>query len=184
VESLPFWKIADQSLSSTSSPSSLCSSLCPTPPPSPANFPSPAAPRRSSLRHVPLLHRARCFPASAGPPLAPPRRTAAARACHAPRQLPAAVPACPCPLLDLKHVPELPVNSLLPSRTHISTAFLLPERYASLELRCSSCSMSSATSAASHPRSSAPIAPPQPTEAHRPIQFHFPALQQLGPQRR
>jgi hypothetical protein len=76
------------------------------------------------------------------------------------------------------------VNSLLPSRTHISTVFLLPERYSSPELRLSSCPPSSAASAASHPRSSALVALPQPTEAHRPVQFHFPALEQPGPQSR
>jgi hypothetical protein len=59
----------------------------------------------------------------------------------------------PCLLLDLKHVPELPVHSLLPSRTHICTAFFLPKLHALPEPRRCLDSPSTAAAAASHPRS-------------------------------
>jgi hypothetical protein len=119
---------------------------------------SPAGRRPSSFRY--LLPRAPRCPASARTP-------------------PAAASTCsrsPCLLLELKHVPELPVYSLLPSRTHICTAFFLPKLHASPEPRRCLGSPLTAASAASHPRSSAQAAPQQPTEAHKPAQFHSPAL--------
>jgi hypothetical protein len=148
----------------------------PTPPPSLAMCPSSSCP-------VPPLFAPRAVPAPrhrspphAGPLPTPPRRAAAARVCHASRQLPAAVPTCSCLLLDIKHVPELFMNSLLHSRTCISTAFLLPVRHAPPELRRSSCLPSIATPAASHTRSNTPAASPPPTDAHKPTQFKSPVL--------
>jgi hypothetical protein len=82
----------------------------------------------------------------------------------------------PCLFLNLKHVLELPTNSLLPSRTCISIAFLFPELHTSPEPRRYLSSPSTAAAAASHPRSSAPAAPPPPTDAHRPAQFRSPGL--------
>jgi hypothetical protein len=51
-------------------------------------------------------------------------------------------------------------------------------RVLSPELRHCLGSPSSAASAASHPRSSAPVAPPPPTNAHRPTEFHSPTQEQ------
>jgi hypothetical protein len=139
-------------------------------------FRAPAAPRRLSSRHVPLLHPARRFPASTSPLLAPPRRAAVVRAATRAAEVASTCSCPPCLFLNLKHVLELPTNSLLPSRTCISTAFLFPELHTSPEPRRYLDSPSTAVAAASHPRSSAPAAPPPPTDAHRPAQFHSPAL--------
>jgi hypothetical protein len=135
------------------------------PPPSPAMCPSPSCP-------TPPLFAPRAAPALP----APPRRAAAARTATRATELANTCSRLPCLLLDLKHIPKLPVHSLLHSHTHICTAFLLPERDAPLEQRRSSCTLSSAASATSHPQSNAPVAPPPPTDAHKPAQFHFPAL--------
>jgi hypothetical protein len=150
----------------------------PTPPPSLAIFPSSSCP-------APLFSAPRAPPAPRWPLpglcwpfLAPPHRAAIARALHACRRLASTCPRSLCLLLNLKRVPELPVHSLLHSRTHICTVFLLPEHYASPELRHCLGSPSSAASATSHPQSSAPVVPPPPTDAHRPTQFHSPTLEQ------
>jgi hypothetical protein len=84
-----------------------------------------------------------------------------------------------CSLLDFKCVLELPVSSFSHPRTHICAAFPLPELSTSPDLRRSFCSSSTAATAAPHPRSSARAAPRQPTEAHKPAQFHSLALEQL-----
>jgi hypothetical protein len=65
----------------------------------------------------------------------------------------------------------LPTNSLLRSHTCISTAFRFPEHPTSPEPCRSPGFPSTATSTASHPRSSALVALPRPTEAHKPAQF-------------
>jgi hypothetical protein len=176
VESLPFWKLQTSPPSSTSSPSSALLAPVP-PPPSPAIFPSSSCPAPLYFAPRALQHPHPPLPGLCWPLLTPPRHAAAARARHAHCRLASTCPRLLCLLLNLKCIPELPVHSLLHSRTHICTVFLLPEHYASSELRRSSCSPSSATSAASHPRSSAPVAPPPPTDAHRPIQFPSPALE-------
>jgi hypothetical protein len=75
-------------------------------------------------------------------------------------------------LLNLKCVFQLPVPSLLHSRTHICTAFPFPELSTSPDLRCSYCSSSTAAATTAHPRSSALEAPPPPTGAPQPAQFH------------
>jgi hypothetical protein len=156
-------------------PSSLCFlSAQPCRPRRPCAEPQ-LPPRRLSLRHVPLQHPAHCFPARAGPLRAPPRHTAAARASTCAAELDSTCFRPPCLFLDLKHVLELPTNSLLPSCTCISTVFLFPELHTSPELRRSSCSSSTTASAASHPRSSAPTAPLPPIDARKPAQFHSPA---------
>jgi hypothetical protein len=90
---------------------------------------------------------------------------------HAPRRLPAPTLAHPCLLLGLKHVLELPMDSLLRSHKCISIEFLFPDHHTPPEHRRCLGSPSTAAAAASHPRSSAPRAPPQPTEAHKPAQF-------------
>jgi hypothetical protein len=90
--------------------------------------------------------------------------------------LPAAAPTHPCLLLGLKHILELPTNSLSPSRTCISTDFLFPEHYTSPEPRHCLGTPSTAAATTSHPRSSALAAPPRPTEAHKPAQFRSSAL--------
>jgi hypothetical protein len=133
--------------------------------------PPRVAPRPAAARVLPAVF-SRVFHAS--PPLPelrprPPRTSSAASTCSR----------SPCLLLNLKHILELPVHSLLHSRTHIFTALLLPERAAPPELRRSSCSSSTAAAVASHPRSSALAAPPQPTEAHRPAQFRSLAPERL-----
>jgi hypothetical protein len=66
-----------------------------------------------------------------------------------------------CPLLDLKCILELPVPSLSHFRTHICTAFPLPELSTSPDLRRSSCSSSTAAATASPPR---PTGAPQPAQ--------------------
>jgi hypothetical protein len=79
--------------------------------------------------------------------------------CPRPPRTPLAASTCsrlPCLLLDLKHVPELPVHSLSPSRTHICTAFFLPELHASPEPRRCLDSPSTAAAATSHPQSTSP----------------------------
>jgi hypothetical protein len=145
------------------------------------HFPEPQLPRATLLcATCPSSAAPAAHPTRAGPLLDAPRRAAAPRALRAHR-LASSSSHSPCLLLDLKHIPELPTDSLLHSRTPILLLFLLSERHASPELRRSSCPPSSAASAASHPRFSAPVALPQPTEAHRPIQFHFPALEQPRP---
>jgi hypothetical protein len=77
--------------------------------------------------------------------------------------------------LSLKARPRVPLDffstlhcAALP-RSPSSARLLSPEPH-----RCLG-SPSTAASAASHPRSSALAAPPQPTEAHRPAQFRSPA---------
>jgi hypothetical protein len=121
----------------------------------------PPPPSRPLLAPSSLFHVAPSSPE--------PRATKLASTCSRP----------PCLFLDLKHVLELPMNSLLPSHTCISTAFLFLKLHTSSELRRSSCSPSTAASAASHPRFSAPAAPPPPVDAHRPAQFRSPALDRL-----
>jgi hypothetical protein len=170
-----FAKLQMSPPSSTSSPPLLCPALV-IPLPSPTVSRAPATPRRLSSRHVPPQHCARHSPPRAAPLPASPHRAAIARASTRAAGLPAAVPARPCLLLDLKHIPELSTNSLLPSRTHISVAFLLPEHYTSPEPHLCLGSPLTAASAASHPRFSALTAPPQPTEAHKPAKFRSPAL--------
>jgi hypothetical protein len=125
---------------------------------------------------MPLQHRARRSPPRAGPFPAPPRRAAATRTATHAAELASTCSRSPCLLLNLKYVPELPTDSLLHSRMPILHLLLLPVRDALPELRRSSCSPSTAASAASHPRSSASVAPPPPTDAHRPAQFCSPAL--------
>jgi hypothetical protein len=74
------------------------------------------------------------------------------------------------PLLALKHA-QLLLCDLLYSPEHLySTAFPLPERSSSPDLRRTLWPPSIATHAVSHPRSSAPRAPPQPTGASQPAQ--------------
>jgi hypothetical protein len=171
VESLHFWEIAARSpFVYLQSPSLCFLSARPCRPRRPcAELQLP--PRRLSSRHVLLLHPARRFPARAGLSLllhvVPPSP-------EPPCVPPATAPTHPCLLLDLKHVLELPMNSLLPSRACISTAFLSPELHASPEPRRCLGSPSTAPAAASHLRSSTLAAPPQPTDAHRPNQFHSP----------
>jgi hypothetical protein len=137
---------------------------------------APAAP-------APLPSAPRAAPAPA-PPLPTPRwpspRSSTSRhhcpSRHASRWLPAAAPTWSCLLLDLEHVLELPTNPLLLLRACISTVFPIHEHPTSLEPRCSPGFPSTAASTASHPRSSAPAAPPRPTEAHEPTQFRSPTL--------
>jgi hypothetical protein len=131
----------------------------------------PAAPCRLPSRHVPPQQPARRFPTRAGPLRAPPRRATVVPSCHARRRPDSNSSHSLCPLLDLKYILELPVHSLLRSRTHICIVLLLPERAAPPELYRSSCSSSTAASTASHPRSSALQAPPPPTNAPQPAQF-------------
>jgi hypothetical protein len=54
----------------------------------------------------------------------------------------------PCPFLDLKHILELPLRSLLHSILHSHTVFPLPELSTSPDLRRSFCSPSIAAAAA------------------------------------
>jgi hypothetical protein len=171
VESLYFWKIANQSSSSTSS--SLLSLFLSAPPCRPRR---PCAehllpPRRSPLRHVPPQHPRRRSPPRAGPLRAPPHRAAIAPSCHARRRFASTSSRSLCLLLDLKQVLELPVHFLSPSRTRMCTVFFLPELHASPEPRHCLGSPSTAASAASHPRPSALTAPPPPTGAPQPVQF-------------
>jgi hypothetical protein len=63
------------------------------------------------------------------------------------------------------------MHFFLCSRTHISTVISFPDHRASPDLLRSFCSPSTATHAASHPRPSAPRAPPRPTGAPQPSQF-------------
>jgi hypothetical protein len=137
---------------------------------------APAAPHHFPLCHVPPQHPRRRFPARARPLPASPRRAAVATSRHASRRLPAAAPVWPCLLLDLEHILELLVNLLLHLHTAILPTFLLPELSTSLERHRNLGSPSTATAAASHPRSSALAAPQQPTEAHKPAQFRSPML--------
>jgi hypothetical protein len=91
---------------------------------------------------------------------------------HARRQARQLLLSRPSLLLDPEHVLKLPTHSLLLSRVCISTAISSPELSTSPDLRRGLGSPSTATAAASHPRSSTPRAPPRPTEAHKPTQFH------------
>jgi hypothetical protein len=141
------------------------------PPPSPTVSRAPAAPAPPSFMPRAAPAPRPSLPGPRWPLLASPRRAATARASTRAAGMPAASPVRPCLLLDLKHVPELPMNSLLPSRACISTAFLSPELHTSPEPRRCLGSPSTAAAAASHPRSSALAAPPQPTEAHRLLNF-------------
>jgi hypothetical protein len=116
------------------------------------------------------------LPGTRWPAPAPPRRAAAARASTRAAELASPCSHLPCLFLNLKHVLELLVNSLLHLHTPILPTFLLPELSTSPEPCRSLGSPSTAAAAASHPRSSALVAPQQPTEAHKPAQFHSPAL--------
>jgi hypothetical protein len=146
------------------------------PPPWPTVSRAPAAPTPPSFAPRAAPAPRPPLPGLHWPLLASPRRAAAARASTRAAGLPAAAPACPCLLLDLKHVLELPTNSLLPSRAWISTAFLSPELHTSPEHRRCLGSWSTTTAAASHPRSNTPAASPPPTDAHKPTQFQSPML--------
>jgi hypothetical protein len=140
-----------QVLSSTSSSSLSLFSLCqPCRPHRP--FPEPQLPRAAlPPRHVPLLHRARHFPASAGPLPTPPRRAATARAAMRAAELASSCFTRAVFLLALK----LPQESLLTSFTRSTTphylSFLPPLDY--------SCRSSVATSAR---RRQPPLPPPTP----------------------
>jgi hypothetical protein len=75
------------------------------------------------------------------------------------------------PFPALKHAQQLPHDLLYSLKHFFSPAFLFPARSSSLDLRRSACFLLTAASAASHPRSSAPRAPPRPTGAPQPAQF-------------
>jgi hypothetical protein len=186
VRSLHFWKIIDQSSSSSSS-TLLCS-----------DFPLPDAPPPPSL----AMCRA---PAASAPPFLAPRVTPASASplprlalacsclstshrrcpsCHDSCRLPAPVSAQPSLLLDPEHLLELPTHSFLPSRDYIPTTFSSPEHHPSSDLRHSLRPLSSAAHTTSVPRSRAPRAPSQLPAAHRPTQFPSSALEHCLPQRR
>jgi hypothetical protein len=129
VKSLHFWRIVDRSLSSISSSSLSLFSLCRARRLHRPCARAPAGPRRSFARHVPLLHHARRFPASAGPLLTPARHAAVARAATRAAELASSYSTCAVLLLALKLAQE----SLSTSFTH-STAlhylsFLPPLKY-------------------------------------------------------
>jgi hypothetical protein len=144
-------------------------------------------PRRPCAEHqlppVPLPSAPRAVPAPT-PPLPTPRwpspRCSMSRrrrpSLHACRRIASSNSRPSCFFLDLKYVLELPTDSLLRSHRCISTAFRFPEHPTSPEPRRSPGFPSTPASAASRPRSSALAAPPRPTEAHKPAQFHSPAL--------
>jgi hypothetical protein len=161
--------------SSTSGPS-LCFLCARPPPPSPAMCRALAPPRAASLCATCRPSPRRRSPPRAGSLPASPRRAAVAPSRHASRRLPAAAPVRPCLLLDLEHVLELPTDSLFCSHTCISIAFRFPELSTSPEPCRSLGSSSTATAAASYPRSNALAAPQQPTEAYKPAQFRSSAL--------
>jgi hypothetical protein len=117
-------------------------------------------PRRSKPCHVPPQHPHRRFPGPRWPAPASPCRAATARAATPPADLPTPAPAQPRLLLDPEHILELPTHSLLHLHTPILLTFLCPDHRTSPDLRRSLWSPSSAAHAASHPRSSAPRAPP------------------------
>jgi hypothetical protein len=125
---------------------------------------------RSELCHVPSYALPAAFPTSRWPALASPRRAAAARAATPPAGLPAPAPAQPRLLLDPEHILELPTHSLLHLHTPILLPFLCSDHHTPPEHRHCHGSPSTATHAASHPRSSAQIASPSPTQAHQPAQ--------------
>jgi hypothetical protein len=87
------------------------------------------------------------------------------------------------PLSTLTLAPLL-LHDLLYSLTRFSsTAIPFPERSSSPDLRRNHCSPSTATTAASQPRSNTPAAPRQPTDAPQPIQFHSSVLEHHLPLR-
>jgi hypothetical protein len=80
------------------------------------------------------------------------------------------------PSPGLKDRPGIPLDFLYSFHRTALPFFSSSARVLSPELRCCLGSLSTAAPAASHPRSSAPAAPPPPTDAHRPAQFRSPAL--------
>jgi hypothetical protein len=78
----------------------------------------------------------------------------------------------------LKACPGVPLNFFYPFHRAALPFFPSSTRVLLPELRRCLSSPLSAASAASHPRSSAPVAPPPHTDAHRPAEFHSPALEQ------
>jgi hypothetical protein len=138
---------------------------------SPAICRAPAAPRRLSSRHVPPLRPRRRFLASRWPAPASPRCATAAQAAMPPAGLPTPAPVQPRLLLDPEHILELPTYSLLYLHTPILLPFLCSNHHTLPEHRRCLGSPLTATHITSHPRSSAEIASPSPTEAHQPTQF-------------
>jgi hypothetical protein len=131
-------------------PPSLCATCLPAPVP-PLPTPHWLSPRFSTLR--------RCRPSR-----------------HASRRLGSTCSRATKPSSGPRARPEAPTHSPLLSRVCISTTLLFPELSTSPDLRRSYCSSSTAAAAAAHPRSSARVAPRQPTKAHKPAQFHSPTL--------
>jgi hypothetical protein len=165
-ESLHFWEIANRPSSSTSSPQLLCFFSAPPPPPSLAMCHAPAASAPPFLAPRAAQRPRRRFPGPRwlSPRLSTSRRCRSSRhACRRHRQL---LLARAVPLPALKHAQRL-LCDLLYSPEHLySTAFPLPERSSSPDLRRTLWPPSTANHAASHPQSSTPRAPPRLPAAH------------------
>jgi hypothetical protein len=176
VESLHFWRIAYQSSFVYLQSSSLCfSQRRPRRPHRPiSRAPATPTPLFSAQRAAPAPRpplRTPCWPSpcSSTSRRRRPSRHARRRACQQLLHLRSAPP-------SLKACLGVPLDFFYPFHRAAFPLFPSSARVLSPELRRCLSSPSTAASATSHPRSSAPAAPPPPTDAHRPAQFRSPVL--------
>jgi hypothetical protein len=140
--------------------------MCPSPScPAPPLF----APRAAPAPRPPLPTPRWPSPCSSTSRRRRPSRHARRRACQQLLHL-------RCAPLGLKARPGVPLNFFYTLHRIALPLLSSSARVLSPELRRCLGSPSTAAPAASHPQSSAPAAPPPPTDAHRPAQFHPPAL--------